>query len=796
MIEKKPMTVRSGTSARSKMPSAKEIGILRELEQKIRWLASWTIHNANHLRPSRAALKVGGHQASSASMSTIMTALYLNVLRPEDRVAVKPHASPNFHAIQYLLGKQTRQQLENFRALGGAQAYPSRTKDSDDVDFSTGSVGLGVGATLFSAVVQDYAVHHKLTDSGYKKGRMIALMGDAELDEGSVYEALLEGWKKDVRNLWWIIDYNRQSLDGVINDYLYKRIMDFFKSVGWNVITLKHGKQQQKAFKGPAGKALHGWIDNCSNQLYCALTFKGGAAWRKRLSEDLKGAEGLEQFLANYDDHALQNLMTNLGGHDMEAILEAFRGVDSDIPHCFVAYTIKGYGLPLAGHKDNHAGMMTPDQMAQFQRENGVETGQEWDRSAGLSTPEKELSAFLKAVPFNRRPLANVRGPVIPVGDISAHGDVTTSTQVAFGKIMNDLADRQDDLSGRIVTTSPDVAASTNLGAWINKRGVYLSDVKGDVFRDEQVPSALKWSQTPDGQHIELGIAENNLFTLLASLGMAEQHFGARLLPVGTLYDAFIGRGLDALNYACYQDARFMVVGTPSGITLAPEGGAHQSINTQLIGMAQDRLVSYEPAYADELAVLMQWSLEFMQQEDGSSVYMRLSTRAVEQPRRELSQRMRRDIIKGGYWIKEPAAQGTLAIVYTGVVAPEAKAAFEKLAGDMPGVGLLAVTSADRLYADWQNAKEARYQGEPESASHIESLLAPLAHNAGIVTVCDGSPVTLTWLGAVLGHRVEGLGVRKFGQSGNLNDLYDYYGISIDAILDACAAACLNTIYR
>ncbi len=132
------------------------LALLRELERKVLWLSAWTIHNANHLRDKRDGLKVGGHQASSASVATIMTALYFHVLRPEDRVAVKPHASPVFHAIQYLLGHQTRDKLENFRAIGGAQSYPSRTKDNDDVDFSTGSVGLGVAVTLFASLVQDY----------------------------------------------------------------------------------------------------------------------------------------------------------------------------------------------------------------------------------------------------------------------------------------------------------------------------------------------------------------------------------------------------------------------------------------------------------------------------------------------------------------------------------------------------------------------------------------------------------------------------------------------------------------
>lgn len=782
----------------SNIPSKSEIDLLIEIENKVRWLASWTIHNANHIRPSRDGIKVGGHQASSASISTVMTALYMNVLRPEDKVAVKPHASPNFHAIQYLLGRQTQQQLEQFRAFGGVQSYPSITKDKTEVDFSTGSVGLGVAATLFSSITQDFAADHELltnTDAD-NKGRMISILGDAELDEGNIYEALLEGWKKELKNTWWIIDFNRQSLDAVINDDLYQRILDFFESVGWEVVTLKYGKLQQKAFKGPAGSALKKWIDDCPNQLYSAMVFKGGAAWRVRLSEDLKGTKGLKQLLDNYNDEQLSDLMANLGGHDMELLCEAFNNVQDDKPRCFVAYTVKGYGLPLAGHKDNHAGMITPDQMTQFQADNDIADGQQWLPQAGLSYSEKELSDFFDAVPYNQRKAPKPLQPVLAIDEFKTPTGDKSSTQVAFGKVMSQIAASKAEFSNRVVTTAPDVASSTNLSAWVNKRGVYHRIIKEDTFKDEQIPSTLKWLQSPKGQHIELGIAESNLFSLLSSLGQAEKHFGERLLPIGTVYDPFICRGLDALNYACYQNARFMLIGTPAGITLAPEGGAHQSFNTQLIGMAQPNLLSFEPAYSDEVACIMHWSLDHMQKPEGCSTYLRLSTRGIEQPKRDLTPKLEDEIIRGGYWHKEPENNSTLAIVYIGVIAPEAKQAFEQLREEMPDAGLLAVTSADQLYADWQKAKTARQQGDNSAISHVENLLGQLADNAGLVTVVDGYPTTLTWLGGVLGHRVEGLGVTSFGQSGDSIDLYQHYRIDANAILDACASSCLNSVRK
>src|SRR5215813_5235010 len=221
-------------------PVATDIEALKILDERLRWLSAWTIHHANHIRPNEDGLKVGGHQASCASMTAIMAALYFHALGPTDRVAVKPHAGPVLHSIHYLLGSQSREALENFRGFGGAQSYPSRTKDKIPVDFSTGSVGLGVGVTLFASLVQDYLASHDLL--GRAPGRMIALMGDAELDEGNVFEALLEGWKHDVRNLWWVIDYNRHSLDGVVSDRLFQKIQSFFATVGWDVVTLKYGK--------------------------------------------------------------------------------------------------------------------------------------------------------------------------------------------------------------------------------------------------------------------------------------------------------------------------------------------------------------------------------------------------------------------------------------------------------------------------------------------------------------------------------------------------------------------------
>jgi len=768
-----------------------QVAMLEQLDTRLRWLSSWMVHHANHLRPKRDGLKVGGHQASCASMTAIMSALYFHALRPQDKVAVKPHAGPVLHAIHYLFGGQSLDQMKNFRGLGGVQSYPSRTKDSIPVDFSTGSVGLGVAITAFTSLVQDYLIAHGRIAEG-EAGRMIALMGDAELDEGNIYECLIEGYKHDLRNCWWIVDYNRQSLDATTADRMFSRFDDIFETCGWRVVTLKHGKLQREIFARPGGSALADWIDNCPNAEFAALTYQGGSAWRARLMTDVGGSPETAALIAGFDDAGLATLMTNLGGHCIETLIDAFDAAADEQPTLFIAYTIKGYGLPLAGHKDNHSGMMNSAQMSEFRTALGITDGEEWDRWGGLGdNVAAELQAFVNASTLARKAREAAAEPVrvpprfaVPVGE-------EQSTQAAFGRVLLDLAKSGEALADRIVTTAPDVTQTTNLGAFVNQRGLFRRQELADVFQKAKIPSAQKWSQHKAGQHIELGIAENNFFIALASLGLAAPHFGTRLLPVGTVYDPFIARGLDALNYGCYQDARFLLIGTPSGITLAGEGGAHQSINTPLIGMGQPNLTCFEPAFADEVALMMRWAFEHMQSADGSSVYLRLTTRVIPQERRE-NDAWEADALRGGYWLRRPSGAADAAIVFSGAVAPEALAAWEALLPDMPGLGLLNVTSPDLLHRGWSARRAARWEGRRPSPSHADELLAALAPGAGVVTVIDGSPAALSWLGGVRGMRISPLGTDRFGQTGDLPDLYRTYRLDADAIIDAAADLLLD----
>ena len=422
-------------------------------------------------------------------MTAIMAALYFHALGPNDRVAVKPHAGPILHAIHYLLGSQSLEQLQNFRGFGGMQSYPSRTKDQIPVDFSTGSVGLGVAITAFASLVQDYlTAHGKMADED--RGRFVALIGDAELDEGNIYECLIEGFKHDIRNCWWIVDYNRQSLDATSADRMFENFDEIFASCGWRVVTLKHGRIQREAFAQPGGKAIERWIDDCPNADYAVLTYQGGAAWRDRLRHDLAKDKAALKLIGAHDDEALARLMTTLGGHCMETLIDAFDAAQDEVPTLFIAYTIKGFGLPFAGHKDNHSGLMNPTQAHAMRDSFGITAGDEWTPLAGIGGNARAgVEALIGSTRIRRdkrsRDFGRIAIPAIP----APTGDEQT-TQAAFGRILLDLSRAGGDLADRIVTTSPDVTVSTNLGAWVNQRGLFKRRDMTDIFAAAKVPSA------------------------------------------------------------------------------------------------------------------------------------------------------------------------------------------------------------------------------------------------------------------------------------------------------------------
>lgn len=781
------------------------LAALDAVQRRVLWLAALMVHHANHVRPNTDGAKVGGHQASSASMVTILTALYFHFLRPGDRVAVKPHASPALHAVQYLMGRLPRAYLTELRAYGGLQAYPSRTKDPGGyVDFSTGSVGLGAVAPAFAALAQQYARAHF---GHVTSERFIALLGDAELDEGSVWEAVLDEALEGLENLIWIVDLNRQSLDRVIPGIRADRLKRLFAGNGWLVLEAKYGRALQALFARPGGAELRRRIDEMPNEEYQALIRAPGPELRRRLC----GAPGYDagqiaEALAETPDDALPGAVANLGGHDLEELIEVLgrAGSKPASPTIIFAYTIKGWGLPIAGHPLNHSMLLSAEQVAQLREAHGIAPSHEWD-AFSPETPEGRLCAEAAARLYaDHRPPATDQGSsaeavvvgglasVVP-GELGIAAPDTTSTQEAFGRALVRLAD-VEGLRERIVTASPDVSVSTNLAGWINKMGVFTREPHPDY--ETEAYRLLRWTRGPTGRHIELGISEMNLFMLLGMLGLSDALHGQPLIPIGTVYDPFVCRGLDALIYGVYSGARFIVAGTPSGVTLAPEGGAHQSTITPSIGAELPGLAMYEPCYAREL----EWALlaalrSCLDREQGRASYLRLSTRPVDQRpfaaalARIGEAELRRQALAGGYRLLDwrdaaPDADPRYAVTIAaaGVLVPEALAAAAYLHGEGVAASVLCLPSPRALYESW---KAARAAGRPP----LTWLIRPDERHAPIITIQDGASHSLAWLGGVYGAPVTALGVDTFGQSGARADLYRHFGIDAAGIAEAAFAA-------
>ncbi len=764
---------------------------LATIERRILWLAVRIVDYANRERPRGDRLKVGGHQASSASMVTLMTALYLGSLRAEDRVSVKPHASPVLHAIEYLLGRLDRSYLTRLRDFGGLQSYPSRTKDPYPVDYSTGSVGLGSAAPLFGALADRFTETRLGRSTG---GRFISLLGDAELDEGNVWEAIADPLTRRLGNVLWIVDLNRQSLDRVIPGIRAAELEAQFHTNGWEVIELKYGRRLREAFAREGGEVLRQRIDEMRNEQYQSLFGATEDVVCATLCDGLSGSDrtALSRLLDHWEGDAA-TLVRDLGGHDLADVLTALDRARStrERPTVIFAYTVKGYGLEIAGRPQNHSALLTGEQIDRLRTTVGLTLESEWDRYEP-GTPEGDLlaAARLRLDRGERTPAA-----VVPVpATLSTRDPRESSTQAAFGRTLLDLT-RVETVAERLVTVAPDVSTSTNLGGFINKTGVW-GPAHEPVY-DAMEDSPLKWRVGPRGQHIEMGIAEMNLVLLLGQLGLTWDFQHERLFPVGTLYDPFVLRALEGIVYSTYSGSRFVLAGTPSGISLSREGGAHQSSSTPGIGIETPGLTYAEPCYARELEWLLLDALARMQRPDGEALYLRLSTTPIDQApfaaaaERQGEERLREDVVAGGFRLREPGTSEDRVIVATcGAITTEALTAATVLSQE-EGVEatVLCLSSPDRLYRDWQRSRTAALRGASPHPSHLERLLRADEHGLPVVTVLDGASHALSFVGSALGVPGVALGVDRFGQTGSQPELYAEYEIDAAAIATAALVA-------
>jgi pyruvate dehydrogenase E1 component len=750
---------------------------LQEVERRVLWLATSMVHAAN-TRPNPSGIKVGGHQASSASMVSLMTALWFDALRADDRVSVKPHASPVLHAVEFLLGGLAPDDMTRLREFGGIQSYPSRLKDPVPADYSTGSVGIGATAPIWGAISRRYVDAHL---AGQRMGRQYALVGDAELDEGAIWEAVLDPMVTHLGELVWIVDFNRQSLDRILPTLGSERLEAMFGAAGWQVLTVKFGAALEALFERPGGRLLRRRIEDMSNEEYQRLLRRAPDELVAELAGQGPGSQDLRQMLATEPPDVIASAVRGLGGHDFDALDEAFKSIDDSRPTVIVAYTVKGYGLATEGHPQNHSALLKEPQMRELAERLGTSLDDPWQRfpddsPAGIACAEA-------AARLRREPVVTTAPPAVPP-DLGRTPTGTMNTQTALGRTLLDVARAAPEVGRRIVTVAPDVSSSTNLGGWVNKFGVWSVDERPDWFADDR-ETILHWREKPSGQHIELGIAETNLVGLIGELGTTWSRWGQPLLPVGVVYDPFVARALEPWSYGMYAGGQSILVGTPSGVSLAPEGGAHQSITTPSIGLEQPSCTTWEPAFALDAEWCLLAALSQLGKPDGRSAYLRLSTRPIAQTLAEVPdddagrERRRSQVVAGGYVLRRgPTPVATVACM--GAVTPEALLAREQLAERDVDVDVVCVTSADLLFRAYQ----AR-SGLDDQPSAILDVLFPSERRGPLVTVLDGHPHTLAFLTGVTGARARHLGVTTFGQSGDLESVYRYHGIDAASIAGA-----------
>ena len=772
---------------------------MEQIQDRVLWLSMNLVHHANNVRPNPDDTKVGGHQASSASVVTIMTSLYFDFMRAGDRISVKPHAAPVYHAIQYLLGNLDPSYLTMMREYHGLQAYPSRTKDPDDVDFSTGSVGLGPVAPNFAALVGKYNMSHLFSRSDSDR-RYIAVVGDAELDEGSVWEAIAEPAMHGLANILWVVDLNRQSLDRVIPGIRVRAWREMFDANGWKVIDAKYGKRLQAKFSEPNGELLRLAIDEMSNEVYQRLLRVPPGQLREWLPKTTRYPRDMARLIGRWSDDDLQESFRNLGGHDFSMLREAFAQADLDAgPNIIFAYTLKGWRLPSIGDPQNHSVVLSQHQMEQLRADLEVPTDESWSRIPTDTAPGRLCVDTSRMLRVGRKPKFDVPEIAIPA-DFGQRYTGNMATQQSFGLVLTAISRNLPEVTDRVVTVSPDVASSTNLGGWINKVGVW-HEAEQDPMPEESVVRALRWEEHARGQHIELGISENNLFMMLGQLGLSFESNGEMLFPIGTLYDPFVRRGLDAFVYSVYSGAKFIVVGTPSGISLAPEGGAHQSMITPSIGTEIPDLDFYEPCFGQELEWIMLAALEQVRQRTRST-YLRLTSKRVDQgllrvpddpARRE---RMRQQVLNGAYRLIDRShdaayrpESNVVHVMASGAMIPDAVAASNRLMVEGVYANVINVTGPGPLYRAFQQSVYDAMDGRRRREMFMADSIDRGARRSPVVTVVDGHPHSLSWIGSALGAPVIPVGVSEFGQSGSRDELYREYRIDADSIMAACYAA-------
>jgi pyruvate dehydrogenase E1 component len=794
------------------------VALYREAENWASWLAAWMVFWANNKPANKGSKpKIGGHQASALSSASILAAYYLHIRRPQDRIAVKPHAAPVLYALLYMMGKLSRHDVENLREFGGPAAYPVQHDYPGLIDYSTSIEGIGCAAVIedaYEALVQK-AQFGKRIDTRYE-----AVVGDGELTELQIGGALYEAGRRRLSNVCWWIDLNRQSLDRVLEDSpgggtagWARRL---FRANGWHTIDLRWGSYARAVFAGSGGAELRRRVESLPDAHFQSLLLLHPAVVRKALAgirgdEDEWIAAYLDEFansapsenrcalLETLSDDELKATIEDLGGHDAEALIAAHEEAltITDRPTAILCHTIKGRLMPgWAAHPENHGAVLTAERMDVLRSRLSFPDGDPFARPPA----DSKLAQFLERRASELFPPETRIAVAYPSELLPKWQEIRTplsgarSTSAVFGNL--NLTYLRTALGKYMAFVAPDVGLTTHLGGVIHATGTFDAEPPADLLRflRERHQQAFAWRLVSSGQFHSIAINEGLAALLAFAFGRTKYAVEGKeqLIPIVTIYDVFWKHAYTQLYYALYDRARFIAVGTPSGTSLSRESGTHQSVQTPAIFMALPNIIYYEPAFAYDMKVLYLWAVEQLTGNDGESVYLRLTTQEIEQPEITDSPALREQVIRGGYWFinrrGEPGYEPVRNVGHifaTGHTIVEAIRASEALRREGIFANVCNVTSWERLKRDWEAYWLAPDVGDdPARSYHLNDLIPDDEVSVPAVVVGDFTPQVADWVGNALGKQITVLGPRGFSQTGSLESVRKLHGIDATAVAD------------
>jgi pyruvate dehydrogenase E1 component len=887
--------------------ASNDLDLVQRLARRALVLAVKMIDDANHRDDEEEGdPKVGGHPAACASCAHIFATLQLNVAGPFDTFASKPHASPMNHALNFLLGlfrepggrrwlseEESKAAMPHLRrySFHGEPVFQSYHAESDPDSwgyFPSGSVGIPPVVSAYTALAYRYAQHHghEVPENTHHW----SLIGDSEFREGSLLEVMPEVAERELPNVTWIIDYNRQNLDGTrmpnergLHGTDADRIVRTGLANGWNALQVIHGRKRLAAFQQPGGEEFKNVLEHgFSDFEFQALLFKrDGAATRQRL---LKKNPKLEKFLSKVDNAKLQELFADLAGHDVHVLAEVFQQAKtSKAPTLLVVHTIKGWGLESFAATGNHSALASREEVVSLLKSEEIDPADPYQRFAKGSKEQGYLEARGKYLregieeqwALKDRNLKKFSEAIAKVGKLPESFNIdlkftpVAHTQYVWGQAIGKLirigtsahveGTRVTDeekiwqpVADMVLTMAPDVGTSTNTNPAMDAK-IYgpapTEDLETQLdIRDRRRPS-LTPKEEVTTRHIRFEIAEANCMTAVGAFGKLGYSLGLPYLPIMTVYDFFIKRAFDQLYYNAYWGSTFMVIGTPSGVTLAPEGAQHSWKND----IQMPNIITWEPAYGVEVDWIVAETVRRHAAGDDkgrSGVVLRCVTRGLPQkelltrlrrhrrnktsdqeirpaqvelsgvtseadvsarPDHEILEHMRKDVLAGGYYLVDyrgyagyEPGDNVVNIVAMGALATSALDASDLLLQKGIYANVIMCTSPDLLvgnlaYNDgYQHLREGlgidgalhitRKKTNGETRYELQTradLVEAAAGRIPIVSAVDGEVGLLDNVGAVAGVRHEALGIRKPSKCGRPSDVYKLHHIDGNGIAEA-----------